>query len=254
MQIEGWNATAQAYDASYNNPVAIKCSEQIASDELSSMSKMWRKDGEEHFSTDNIVFIENNKSILFTSLTRDDSGIYSCCVKSPPETSYKCIEHLLTVVGGSVDLTTMLLHKTNDGEARNATTWSVLIADDHILNAIEGDTYYIKLFEENVTDVSCTMDGSMVAEVETTHIPAEYGDILIRSFNGSINTGNYTCNASYMQDNSTKELQVYFAAIESPLPNVYQEELDQDVVSGFTGAKFTNSFLFCVYLIVMYRM
>lgn len=66
----------------------------------------------------------------------------------------------------------ILLNSTSNSipDDRNETVWSVVLAQDHLLRAQEGDTYFVKLFEQNTTKIYCDMNGS-AAQVETVRFP-----------------------------------------------------------------------------------
>ncbi|KHJ96295.1 hypothetical protein OESDEN_03750, partial [Oesophagostomum dentatum] len=247
-----WNGTVQAYKHS-DKPIELECADEAALGNLSKLPKFWQKDGMDISNNTNIKFTENNATIKFTSLAEEDSGIYSCCVKSAEKKPFECFDRFLNVVNED-SAAAMLLGNGNNvtEEARNATAWSVIIAEDRMLYAREGDTYFVKIFEENTTDIKCEHDGG-TAHVETvSHSHAEYGDILFHPFNATLHPGDYICNSSYTHDNLTDIVQITFAVTESPLPNTFEKVLDPSLIATLvTQASFAWNFFSIVFVIVV---
>ncbi|EYC06919.1 hypothetical protein Y032_0073g772 [Ancylostoma ceylanicum] len=218
------------------------------------MKKIWRKDGQDSFNASNIIFVENNSSIRFTRLAQADSGMYSCCVRSTEDKPYKCFDRSLSVVEYSDEVTALLLRSGNETEDdRNETVWSVMLAQDHLLRAREGDTYFVKLFKESTTDICCELDGSVVQLQTAKDFPQQYGDMLIRNFNSSIHSGTYACNATYSVEHITKQLQTKFTAMGSSQPNINQTLLDFNAVAEFlTQAASTRKLVHVIFAVFLY--
>ncbi|KAL6733212.1 hypothetical protein Aduo_003878 [Ancylostoma duodenale] len=218
------------------------------------MKKIWRKDGQDSFNTSNTIFVDNNSSIRFTSLAEEDSGMYSCCLRSTEDKPYKCFDRSLLVVEYSDDVAALLLRSGNITEDdRNETVWSVVLAQDHLLRAQEGDTYFVKLFKETTTDINCDLNGSPIQLETAKDFPQKYGNVLIRNFNSSIHSGNYECNATYSVEHITKQLQTKFTALGSSQPNINQTLLDFNTVAEYlTQASSTRTIVHIIFAVFLY--
>ncbi|KAK6732594.1 hypothetical protein RB195_016765 [Necator americanus] len=244
---------------SSETPIEVDCAEgsEIGAVEIQAMGKKWQKDGQDSFRTSNMIFVENNRSLRFTTLAMEDSGVYTCCAKRS-ENNYKCFDHSLNVIPAIDDATDLLLHNDNStgSENRTETIWSVTLADDHLLNAQEGDTYFVKLVDGNTSDVRCLSDTHVNSILTTVNNPHEYGHVLIRNFNCSIHCGGYACNISYTHDdNVSEETEILFTVVTSSRPNIYQNVLDYNAVAELltrtTSSKFLVDVIFIIFLCFM---
>ncbi|RCN48133.1 hypothetical protein ANCCAN_05818 [Ancylostoma caninum] len=249
------NYTVQAYNTS-DKGVELECVDdgEFNAEEFATMKKMWKKDGQESFNTSNIIFVDSNSSIRFTSLVEEDGGMYSCCVRSTEEKPYKCFDRSLSVVAYTDDVAALLLRNGNFTEDdTNETVWSVVLAQDHLLRAREGDTYFVKLFKETTTDICCDLNGSFVQLETAKDFPQKYGDVLIRNFNATIHSGNYECNATYSVEHVTKQLQTKFTALGSSQPNINQTLLDINTVAEYlTRAASTRTIVHVIFAVFLY--
>ncbi|VDO96032.1 unnamed protein product [Heligmosomoides polygyrus] len=169
------------------------------------MEKMWKKNSNEHFDPSDIIFVDNNRSLRFSSLLPDDSGVYTCCRRISPSDGYHCIDRKVKVVDGDDVL--------NATEGTNTIyAWNIDLISEDILYGREGNAYFLKLFYENATDIhnykECRQ-GRNLGLFQNKPIPEPlHHDVVIQSFNSTLHSGTYECNGTVASGNKTNVEQV----------------------------------------------
>ncbi|CAI2343577.1 unnamed protein product [Caenorhabditis sp. 36 PRJEB53466] len=219
----------------YNSSVSkcrIDCadSETMLDKDFRTFQKVWMFNNTEMFSADDKTFIDSNRSLEFQVLDSDDSGVYQCCIRSTDLAyqSFICYSTLLTVLD-EVPAEEMNVTTT---EAPPSPSWNIVIEDGATLNAQPENNYFVRMFEDNVTDIHCLVN-EVEIKIKTSNSfpPPLHNDLLIESFNLTDHSGVYVCNGTLKVGNESTIESVTFTVSQSWNDNEHADLLDSKTVA-----------------------
>uniref|UniRef100_A0A8R1DK26 Uncharacterized protein n=1 Tax=Caenorhabditis japonica TaxID=281687 RepID=A0A8R1DK26_CAEJA len=116
-------------------------------------------------------------------------------------------------------------------EAPSSPSWNVVVEEGETLNAQPENNYFLKIFEDNVTDISCLVN-EVEINIQTSNSfnPPLFNDVLIKSFNLSDHSGLYVCNGTLKIGNESMIETVSFTVSQSWNDNRNAELLDEKMV------------------------
>ncbi|XGW11734.1 hypothetical protein V3C99_012873 [Haemonchus contortus] len=217
---------------------------------FATMEKIWKKDNELNFDTAHIIFAENNQSIRFTSLLPIYSGNYVCCVRNIGEKEYYCTDRNLTVFDLLDNLTQVLDTSANISEEPvNQTALVIRLGPNDQLYAHTAQTYLLKLFNGSVSSIWCNFNGNKTSmetnfNLDNSSFSDDY-DVIIRSFDATLHSGNYTCNGMFINGNETEIEEMHFSVAESLTPSSSRE------LAGSSADEISRRFLYFSFVVIM---
>ncbi|CAI5441131.1 unnamed protein product [Caenorhabditis angaria] len=197
------------------------------------LEKVWKFNGSAMFSADDKTFIDSNRSLEFQVLTEEDSGNYMCCTRDVQLAyqSYVCYSTQLVIVNEDA------LDAISSTEAPLPPAWNLIVEEGDEINCQPDSIYFLKVFDENVTDVKCLVNDVPVDIKMNNAFPSPiFNDVLIKHFNVSEHSGLYSCNATIHDGNETINEQVSFKISESWGENQHavllQEKMVRDALAS----------------------
>ena len=208
-------------------------------------------------------------------MDNNDFGYYECCVHVYAYEDFLCFVTELLIPDSVIDVlngTAAGKNQTgNEGhvlmrgsfiESLMPPAWNVDLVGINTLNAYENNTYFIRIFEMNVTDIKCIKDGNTTSLLKTVgakkifasfqgnNFPSPiFSDALIPKFIASIHQGIYTCNGTYHNGNetetilvrsyqkTTKMIQAEFEVVSTSSPNIHALLLDSELVKNYRNSQ-----------------
>ncbi|CAB3405439.1 unnamed protein product [Caenorhabditis bovis] len=217
-----------AYNAS-EMKCRIDCADPdtMATASFRGLQKIWMFNDADLINLDDKTFIDSNKSIEFQVLTADDAGSYQCCVRSTDMAyqSFICYRTQLIVMDE------LPIDEINGTEAPMAPSWNVVVMDGMTINAQPEANYFMKIFEDNATDIHCLVN-HILADIHTenSYPPPVFNDVAIWGFNVTEHSGVYVCNGTISISNETTVETVEFTVAESMAENENAEFLPDLIV------------------------